>query len=252
MPEERVSFISIKDVPIEKWKILSEKKIFFGHKSVGYNIMEGLEEVLKEHPEIELNVRETSEASGLENGTFAHAAVGKNGDPKSKMNDFVNIIDNGVEQRVDFAGLKFCWADIMGEANVDQMFSDYVESMDQLTEQYPGMIFIHFTAPLTTNDTGPKKWIKRVLGKPIWGFEENIKRNQFNEKLINHYIGKEPVFDIAKIESTFPDGRRSSFIEAGKTCFTMVPEYTYDHGHLNETGRRKVAEQLLIFLADLV
>jgi lysophospholipase L1-like esterase len=29
----------------------------------------------------------------------------------------------------------------------------------------------------------------------------------------------------------------------------MVPDYTYDGGHLNETGRNKVAKQLLILLA---
>ncbi len=69
--------------------------------------------------------------------------------------------------------------------------------------------------------------------------------------LIKQYEGKEPIFDIAKIESTFPDGTRSSFTKDGKTYYSMVPEYTYDGGHLNETGRKKVAEQLLILLAQL-
>ena len=30
----------------------------------------------------------------------------------------------------------------------------------------------------------------------------------------------------------------------------MVPEYTDDSGHLNDKGRKKVAEQLLIILAE--
>ena len=37
----------------------------------------------------------------------------------------------------------------------------------------------------------------------------------------------------------------------GKTFYAMAPEYTYDGGHLNELGRKKVAEQLLILLANL-
>jgi hypothetical protein len=31
----------------------------------------------------------------------------------------------------------------------------------------------------------------------------------------------------------------------------MVPEYTTDGGHLNEIGRKKIAEQFLILLAKL-
>ena len=69
--------------------------------------------------------------------------------------------------------------------------------------------------------------------------------------LLKKYEGKEPILDIAKIESTFPNGTRCSFTRDGKTYYSMVPEYTYDGGHLNELGRKKVAEQLLILLAQL-
>ncbi len=60
-----------------------------------------------------------------------------------------------------------------------------------------------------------------------------------------------PFFDIAKIESTFPDGTRSTFTKDGKTYYSMVPEYTHDGGHLNEMGRKKVAKQFLLLLANL-
>jgi hypothetical protein len=51
--------------------------------------------------------------------------------------------------------------------------------------------------------------------------------------------------------TTFPDGRRSTFTKAGETYYSMAPEYTYDDGHLNETGRKRIAEQLLVLLANL-
>ena len=70
--------------------------------------------------------------------------------------------------------------------------------------------------------------------------------------LKKEYEDKEPILDIAKIESTFPNGTRSLFTKDGKTYYSMAPEYTYDGSHLNETGRKKVAEQLLIFMANLV
>jgi hypothetical protein len=69
--------------------------------------------------------------------------------------------------------------------------------------------------------------------------------------LRKEYTGKEPIFDLAALESTNPDGTRLSFTQNGKTAYALVPTYTTDGGHLNEQGRKLVAEQLLIFLASL-
>jgi hypothetical protein len=52
------------------------------------------------------------------------------------------------------------------------------------------------------------------------------------------------------MESTFPDGTRETFSSDEKTYYALVPEYTYDDGHLNETGRKKAAEQLLLLLVN--
>jgi len=98
-------------------------------------------------------------------------------------------------------------------------------------------------------DEGFKDWAKRLLGRPIKDPYANVKRNQFNHLLRTELEGKELIFDLARIESTFPDGSRASFTNAGKTYDALVPDYTYDGGHLNEAGRRMVAEQFLVFLA---
>jgi hypothetical protein len=65
------------------------------------------------------------------------------------------------------------------------------------------------------------------------------------------YAGKQAIFDLAKIESTLPDGNRADFIWDTRTYFRMAPEFTYDEGHLNEKGRKIAAEQLLVLLANL-
>ena len=85
--------------------------------------------------------------------------------------------------------------------------------------------------------------------KDIWEYDANIKKNEFNDLLTNYYAGKDPVFDIAYFESTYPDGKRSTFSKEGKSYFDLAPEYTYDDGHLNEKGRQWVAKHLLNFLA---
>ncbi len=251
MPEKSVQFPSIKDVPASKWENLSQKKIYFGHQSVGFNIIDGIKDVMKENPQIKLNIVETANESDFKVGLFAHSRVGKNVDPKSKTDEFVEFINKGIGGKADAAALKFCYVDIRADTDTKNVFIDYSDSISQLIKKYPDTTIIHFTVPLTTTKTTWKTWIKKLIGKKTWEYDDNIKRNEYNEMLIKKYEGKETVLDIAKIESTFPDGTRSSFTKDRKTYYSMVPEYTYDGGHLNETGRKKVAEQLLILLANL-
>ena len=123
--------------------------------------------------------------------------------------------------------------------------------MQVLKEQYPDAKFVHVTVPLGTSVPTWKTKIKQLLGIPIWGFENNISRNQYNDLLIKEYGDKEPIFDLAKIESTYPDGSLSTFKDSRKEYFSLVPEYTYDYGHLNELGRGRVAKELLITLVKL-
>ena len=66
------------------------------------------------------------------------------------------------------------------------------------------------------------------------------------------FKGKEPFFDLAEIQSTFSNGGRSTFEKNGETYYHMVSEYTNDRTHLNEKGRRVVAEKLLLFLATII
>ncbi|MHC4582346.1 MAG: hypothetical protein ACYS14_12895, partial [Planctomycetota bacterium] len=77
----RIVLASIDDVPQEYWARLSGKRIFFGHKSVGYNIIDGIRDVLDERREIKLNVVETRDPAEFGAPVFAHSQVGRNTDP---------------------------------------------------------------------------------------------------------------------------------------------------------------------------
>ena len=252
MQEKKGSFPFIKDIPDSEWKKLSEKKIYFGHQSVGFNIIDGIKDVIKENPQIKLNIVETSDPSKFNTPLFAHSRVGKNIDPKSKIDAFANFMENGIGNMADIAFFKFCYVDVTARTDVERVFADYRNTISRLRESYPGTMLIHVTAPLTVTKTTFKTWIKKIIRKKyIWEYDDNIKRNQFNELLKKEYNRKEPIFDLSKIESTFPDGTRSSFTKDGRAYYSLVSEYTHDGGHLNEKGRKIVAEQLLILLADL-
>ena len=252
MEQKKVTYNSLKDIPDAAWERLSQKKIYFGHQSVGFNIMDGIEDLKKEYPQIKLQAVETKKINDLKPGVLAHSRVGKNTEPETKMDEFENVLDQGVGRKADAAALKFCYVDMTGETDVDQLFNQYKVRVEKIRKQYSNLNIIHFTEPLTVTKKTWKTWLKQLMGKKdIWEFSGNIKRNQYNELLVNEYKGKDPILDIAAIESTKPDGSRQSFEVNGNTYYSMVPEYTYDGGHLNETGRKKVAEQLLLLLVNL-
>lgn len=251
MADQPISFKKIKDVPDPAWKKLSEKKIYFAHMSVGFNIMAGVEDVLKGNSKLRLSIVETSNPADFNRPLLAHSKVGKNQDPLSKIKGFAILMENGLGEKADIAFFKFCFVDINAATDVQTVFGEYKGSMAALRKKYPQVTFVHVTAPLTVVQSGWKVFIKKIIGRPIDGYKENIQREAFNELLRKEYTGKEPIFDLAMLESTLPDGSGATFTKDGKGYPYLVPEYTKDGGHLNERGRKIVAEQLLIFLATL-
>jgi len=252
MEESKIIPANLKMVSEINWKNLSEKRIYFGHQSVGFNIVDGIKDVMKEHQSIRLNIVETNNSSDFNAPIFAHSRVGINSDIKSKCQAFIDIVENGVGDRSNIAFFKFCFLDVTEGMDVEKMFGEYKRTMSLLKQKYPRTVFVHVTVPLTTVQTGVKVWIKKLIGKSVLGYDDNIKRNQFNERLKEEYQGKEAIFDLAVFESTLPDGRQALFTSGGKTYFSLAREYTNDGGHLNPLGRKMIAEQLLIFLANTI
>jgi hypothetical protein len=251
-PTAKTTLPSLTSVPAETWQKLSQKKIYFGHQSVGNNIVDGIKEIMKDNPQIKLNIVETDSPQNFNTPIFAHSPIGKNTDPASKSLDFSEKMANGLGSKLDIAFFKFCYIDIIASTDAKKVFTGYQNNLAQTKKEFPNLTIIHVTAPLRVIQAdGPRTWIKKLLGRPIGGYSDNIKREQFNNLLRSEYEGREPFFDLAAIESANPDGSRLSFTQNGKTGYALVPAYTNDGGHLNETGRRLVAEQFLILLANI-
>ena len=249
---ETKSFSSIKDVPETVWKDLSQKRLFFGHQSVGSNILDGIKDIMSENPMIKLKLVETNNQADFDTPLFAHSTVGSNTKPRSKIDDFADILKNGVAKKADFAFLKLCYIDFHGKTDVNSLFNKYKKTISDLKKEFPKITVIHITTPLTSKQTGAKAWLKKAMGKTLRGYEDNITKNQFNELMLTEYKGKDPVFDLAGAESTTPNGKRSSFTMDGKSYYAMADIYTDDGSHLNKTGRKKIAEQLLVFFANIL
>lgn len=251
MEDQKKVYTSIKEIPQSTWKKLAEKRIYFGHQSVGQNILSGVGDVLRDNPQIKLSLVEVKGENTFSTPQFAHSGIGSNGNPQSKIEAFSALMDKGMGRSANIAFFKFCYIDFDPSTDVEKVFHMYKETMGNLQKRYPNITFIHVTVPLTVLQKGPKAWVKSLLGKPISGYDDNINRCQFNELLRKEYGDKAPLFDLAAIESTFPDGRRAFFQKDGHIYYHLVEDYTYDDGHLNEKGRKIAAEQLLVLLAGL-
>ncbi len=251
--------MNIEQVSTEQWNKMAKKTIFFGHQSVGYNILDGVKRVMEQNPLVNLKIVKITNPGDIDHsakGILYHAEVGKNFNPRSKIDAFAELMDQGVGDKVDIAFLKFCFVDIGTQTNIEELFEYYRKTLAELKQKFPSTTFIHFTVPLLSEQVGFAKWkhrlkgiVKKVLGKNE--FYENVNKFAFNEMIRSEYKGKEPVFDLAAVESTFPDGSRSTFTVSGKQIESMVPAYTNDGGHLSTKGQDIVATKLLSFLATL-
>jgi hypothetical protein len=227
---------------------IKDQRFLFAHHSVGNNILDGLRTISQEAG-IELNLTEIETTPPTGSSTFVHFSPGRNTQPKTKIDEFVEQISNLPPDFTPKAAfLKFCYIDFSPETNVEELLSYYKNKIETLKKEYPATTFVHFTVPLTTRPTDIKSRIKRILGLQAWGDAANISRGNFNE-LLHTTFPHDPVFDIARLGSTLPDGSRTAFTHKGKTYYSLIPEYTDDGGHLNTFGRRMVASAFVVFLA---
>src|SRR6056297_611450 len=238
----------IDSIPAQQWEKLSRQKIYFGHQSVGYNIMDGM----ADNAAINFNIKETSDLSDFDQPVFAHSRNGENRDWQSKIDGFHDKINSGLGKKADIAFFKLCYVDITGETDAQKLFESYRQTMKQLEKEFPDTVFLHTTAPLKTTKTSWKIWIKKLIGKEhIWEYADNIKRNEFNDLIRQEYGDSRRLFDIARAESTYLDGNRETFEKDGERYEALVPIFTNDGGHLNEMGRKVVAAHMLRVIADI-
>lgn len=225
---------------------VSRARIYFGHQSVGMNLLQGVQELAAE-AEVPVRIVRAERAADVPPATFGHTFVAENGQPLKKLESFRAALGSA---DVDIAMLKFCYVDIDADTDVKMLFARYQATLAELRRSHPGTAFVHVTLPLTTVQTGVKAFVKRLLGRAPYGTLENVRREEYNRLLREAYAGREPLFDLAKIESTAPDGIAVRAQWGGVLAPAMAPEYTDDGGHLNAEGRRRAARALIAVLAD--
>ena len=235
------------DAQIEK---LSRQTIFFGHQSVGADIVQGVRELMAEDPRLQLKLVHSSDPELVMGPALIDASIGENRKPESKNHAFAAIMAKGIGQRGGIAVFKYCYIDIDASTDVPKMFAAYRQTIDDVKRAYPHLTIVHITVPLTVIEHDWKTQLRVLLGR-ITDRDLNAKRNQYNKLLKERYSETDPLFDLATVESTRADGSRT-VVSAGKEkVYYLAPELTYDGGHLNAIGRRLAAQQFLITIAKV-
>ncbi len=230
-------------------QMLARARVLFAHQSVGRNILAGVQQ-LAARAGVPLRVLEIDGLPPDDGPGLFHVNIGVNGEPETKLAGFTSLVTRSERPRYDVALLKFCYLDLAADAkDADGLAQRYLQRMSELRAQRPDVRFVYATAPLRADPPGWKTTLKRWLGRSTWEDADNARRNTYNT-VIRERVGSQALFDIAGVESTLPDGSRSSFREGGREVFTLAQAYTTDGGHLNATGQLQAAARFLHVLAQ--
>jgi hypothetical protein len=244
---EETSMAMPTQISMSEWQALEKKHVVFGHQSVGQNILDGLKR-LAARDGVKIDIHERRMTPALQG--ISHFTIGRNGDPMSKIRDFAAAIDAGAAQGADVAMMKLCYTDINATTDARQVADDYIASLESLAQGHPETSFVAVTVPLLEAQTGPKAWIKRLMGKQPSGYFDNAKRSEFNALLRKRYLAAGRLFDLARAEAE-STGKYSAIRVDGQEVEVLSPELTDDGGHLNKHGQVLVATAFLNFVSSL-
>jgi hypothetical protein len=227
-------------VKVDDLAVVSCKRIFFGHQSVGMNVLDGIPDVYAAHGLTAPMIAEGDAQAGEGGGFISHAFIGENEKPWLKIQDFDARLRSGVARQVDVALMKLCYIDITASTDVGALFARYRETVSALERDFPQVVFVHVTVPLMTEQRQLSKLKSRVTGNTRYGAAENAARERFNDLFRQNYVGGY-LFDLAAIESTAPDGSRAVSTYRGQRYYHLYEGYASDSGHLNREGARGAA-----------
>ncbi|MBI4509570.1 MAG: hypothetical protein HY698_08025 [Deltaproteobacteria bacterium] len=223
--------------------------LFFGHQSVGNNILAGLDSLNNTEPRYEVRQQYVYDLNNLlrpYNGrpALGHRNIGENEKPDTKIRAFIDYMTGfedptktGLGDKVSISMFKFCYVDFISGMDVDGLFDRYVQAMESLEARYTKTKFVYATAPLAYGDAN------------------DVARNAFNRK-VRDYVrsnGKR-LFDVASIEATMEDGSRCTFTSGGETLERLCVPYMAGerNPHLNTLGGGRVGKAMMIMFADLL
>ena len=159
-----------------------------------------------------MRIASLDQAASVDGPMLAEGRVGRNGDPRSKVDQFVATVRSQAGRKVaDMAFMKFCYVDFDPKTNVDDLLSSYRSALESLKKERPEIRFAHVTVPLMRQPIDLKSRLLRLVGSDLWEDSANVKRSEFSRRLKEAFPFQNPTPDIATLEATGPDGQPVTF-----------------------------------------
>lgn len=202
----------------EQLASLKQRRILWGHQSVGANVIDGARA-------LGIDFREVRRGADYGEAHWGEAGVAENGDPERKIRSFVDLmVGGGIGRRVEAASFKFCWVDFEDGTDVEELANDYDAAMRDMQARFPSVRYLHVTPPLTTDEP-----------------ELNGIRWRFGREMIRRHRDTGLVLDLAAVISTDAAGEQCKSGNQRRLC----PAWASDSGHLNDAGSQRAAKALL-------
>ena len=230
-------------------KRIAQQRIFLGHQSAGMNLFDGIKQ-LSMTSGVPVRIAEVATASAVLSATIGHTFVEENRNPLRKLESFEHAMGPR-RTALDISLAKFCYVDFNSGTDVKDIYPHYKAAIDELKAGNPGTTFVHVTAPLTAVPGEFKTSLKKLLGYAPDGILEDTRREEYNTLLRQTYQAREPIFDLAHVEFTAPDGAAISVEWKGNIVPVMDSVYTDDGEHLNTVGKLRAARELISVLASI-
>jgi hypothetical protein len=156
---------TLADVTDAELERVAQRRIFFGHQSVGWNIVDGINALVAANPKIRLSVVESKNPDTMRAAGLYHANVGRNGFPEEKEVEFATIADSAFATEPGVGMVKYCYVDVRADTDPQAVFEAYQRRMAELAARRPGLTLVHVTMPLTTWRVTLKDRVKKLLGR---------------------------------------------------------------------------------------
>ncbi len=219
-------------IPADALKKAQGLRIVFGHQSVGFDVIHGLQALSASKPaRYRLTIQPQIQAAWFSrNAGLGEWFVGKNGDAIGKVDDFERQVRAGFGDHVDVAMMKLCYADMTDQADPQAIFEHMREAYEGLEKDYPKVRFVWWTVPVPKPDRLTEK------------------RTAIND-LIRAYVRAhgQTLLDLADLESHDASGKAVLHPGGGEK---LDEAYSRDQGgHLNDEGGQRVGRAVWWLLA---
>jgi hypothetical protein len=233
-----------------RWPAIGERTVYFGHQSVGSGVVAAVKGLTVEH-DLPLRVVQTREPASVIGPAFVHFLAGQNRDFASKNAAVLRLLESRTRAQRPIVLLKYCHTDISSAGDAATMFEAYRDTVETIQFEHPDVTVVHATVPLTTVESAIESGARQLFGRPTRR-DAAIARHRYNERVRAEFTGTEPVFDLATVQSTQPDGTLAGFTVSGARIETLAAHNTYDGVHLTPQCERAAATALLDLLSDVI